>query len=53
MKKLYFVMALLIVASMILAACGAPATEAPAAGATEAPVAAATEAPVAEVTLDD
>jgi basic membrane protein A len=59
MKKLYFVMALLIVASMILAGCGAPATEAPAAevpAATEAPAAeapAATEAPVAEVTLDD
>jgi len=59
MKKLYFVMALLIVASMVLAACGTPATEAPVAevpAATEAPVAeapAATEAPVAEVTLDD
>jgi basic membrane protein A len=43
MKKLYFVMALLIVASMILTACGTPATEAPAV-ATEAP-AVATEAP--------
>jgi basic membrane protein A len=42
MKKLYFVMALLIVASMILTACGASATEAPAV-ATEAP--AATDAP--------
>ncbi len=59
MKKLYFVMALLIVASMILAACGTPAvaTEAPAVAteagvATEAP-AVATEAPVAEVTQDD
>jgi basic membrane protein A len=31
MKKLYFVMALLIVASMVLTACGAPAAEAPAA----------------------
>ncbi|MBI5955222.1 MAG: BMP family ABC transporter substrate-binding protein [Chloroflexi bacterium] len=40
MKKLYFVMALLIVASMVLTACGTPATEAPVA--TEAP---ATEAP--------
>jgi len=30
MKKLYFVMALLIVASMVLTACGAPAAEAPA-----------------------
>jgi basic membrane protein A len=44
MKKLYFVMAMLIVASMILAACGTPATEVPAV-ATEAP--AMTEAPVA------
>jgi len=54
-------MALLIVASMILVACGAPATKAPVAevpaatdapAMTEAPVA-ATEAPMAEVTLDD
>jgi len=58
MKKLYFVMAMLIVASMILVACGTPATEAPVAEApatdaamTEAPI--ATEAPAAEVTLDD
>ncbi|MBV5330886.1 BMP family ABC transporter substrate-binding protein [bacterium] len=62
MKKLYFVMALLIVASMILTACGAPATEAPVAteapampeapaAATEAPV--ATEAPAAAATLED
>jgi basic membrane protein A len=46
MKKLYFVMALLIVASMVLTACGTPATEAPA---TKAPATAApapTEAPV-------
>jgi basic membrane protein A len=46
MKKLYFVMALLIVASMVLTACGTPATEAPVA--TEAPATAApapTEAP--------
>jgi basic membrane protein A len=59
MKKLYFVMALLIVASMVLTACGTPAaqvateapmTEAPAA-ATEAPV--ATEAPAAAATLED
>jgi peptide/nickel transport system substrate-binding protein len=48
MKKLLFVLSLLIIASMVLTACGAPApvaTEAPAA-ATEAP-AAATEAPAA------
>jgi basic membrane protein A len=53
MKKLYFVSALLIIASMILAACGggAPATEAPAPteamteAPTEAPTEAATEAP--------
>ena len=60
MKKLYFVMALLIVASMVLTACGAPATEAPAPApaATEAPMAAteapvATEAPMAEITQAD
>ena len=52
MKRLYFVLAAVIVASMMLAACGgateAPATEAPAtaAPATEAP---ATEAPVSAV----
>ena len=61
MKKLYFVMALLIVASMILTACGTPATpvateapvmtEAPVV-ATEAPVV-ATEAPVVELTQAD
>ena len=46
MKKILYVMSLLIIASMVLAACGTPAaTEAPAA-ATEAP-AAATEAPAA------
>lgn len=46
MKKFYFVMAILVIASMALAACGTPATEAPAAteaAVTEAP--AATEAP--------
>jgi basic membrane protein A len=45
MKKLYFVLAVLLIATMILTACGAPAvaTEAPAV-ATEAP-AVATEAP--------
>jgi basic membrane protein A len=47
MKKFYFVMAILVIASMVLAACGAPATEAPVAtempAMTEAP--AATEAP--------
>jgi len=53
MKKMLFVTSLLIIASMILSACGAPAapaTEAPAAApaATEAPAAAAaTEAPAA------
>ena len=58
MKKLYFVSALLIIASMILAACGgtAPATEvateAPTeAVATEAPTEAATEAPVDVITV--
>ncbi len=56
MKKFYFVMAILVIASMVLAACGAPATEAPVATteATEAPATAeATEAPVAEVTQED
>lgn len=48
MKKFYFVMAALVIASMVLAACGGTATTAPAA--TEAPAmteapAAATEAP--------
>lgn len=46
MKKLYFVSALLIIASMILAACGTPATEAP----TEAPTEAMTEAPTEAMT---
>jgi basic membrane protein A and related proteins len=55
MKKLYLVLTALIVASMILTACGqpvataaptqAPATEAPTTAATEAPTTAATEAP--------
>ena len=48
MKKILYVLSLLIIASMILTACGAPApaaTEAPAM--TEAPVAVATEAPAA------
>ena len=52
MKKLYFAMVALIVASMMLAACApattapteAPATEAPTEAATEAPTEAATEA---------
>ena len=61
MKKLYFVMALVIVASMVLTSCGAKATateapvvvtEAPVV-ATEAPTAAPTEAPVAEITQAD
>jgi branched-chain amino acid transport system substrate-binding protein len=47
-KRLFVVFSLLIVASMLLTACGAPAAEAPAVEATEAAVAAATEAPAAE-----
>ena len=48
MKKLLYVLSLLIIASMVLTACGTPATEAPAApAATEAPAAVATEAPAA------
>ena len=53
MKKLYVVFAMLLVASMVLTACGTPATQAPAtqapatqAPATEAPTMAPTEAPV-------
>ncbi len=42
MKRLYFILSVLVALSMVLAACGAPATEAPAA---EAPAA---EAPAAE-----
>src|SRR5512134_1248756 len=56
MKKLLYVLSLLVIASMILTACGgaapteAPATEAPA---TEAPTEApATEAPTEEVVSD-
>jgi multiple sugar transport system substrate-binding protein len=51
MKRLYFVLSVLVALSMLLSACGAPApvaTEAPAAeapAATEAPAAEATEAP--------
>jgi multiple sugar transport system substrate-binding protein len=49
MKRLYFVLSVLVALSMLLSACGTPATEAPAA-ATEAPAAAATEAPAAAAT---
>src|SRR5690242_8695517 len=51
MKKLLYVMSLLIIASMVLTACGgAAATEKPAPAATEAPATevAATEAPATE-----
>ena len=53
-KKIFTVMSLLIIATMLLSACGTPAaTEAPAAAATQAPaVAAATEAPAAVVATD-
>jgi basic membrane protein A len=45
-KKLYVIFAFVLVASMVLAACGQTATQAPAPAATEAP-AAVTEAPAA------
>ena len=50
MKKLYFAMVALIIASLVLAACGggpteAPATEAPTEVMTEAPTEVMTEAP--------
>jgi basic membrane protein A len=48
MKKLYFVMVALILASMILAACGPAPTEAPVA--TEAPTEVMTEAPTEAMT---
>jgi len=50
MKRLLYVLSLLIIATMVLTACGGTPTEAPAA-ATEAP-AAATEAPAAEEPAD-
>jgi branched-chain amino acid transport system substrate-binding protein len=52
-KRLFALLSVLVLASMMLAACGTPApvaTEAPAAAATEAPAAAATEAPAAAAT---
>lgn len=52
MKKLYFALVALIIASMVLAACGAPQTEAPAPTevVTEAPTEVATEAPTEAAT---
>ncbi|MFN8400235.1 MAG: ABC transporter substrate-binding protein [Anaerolineales bacterium] len=47
MKKILYVVSLLVIASMILVACGAPATEAPAATEAAATEVAATEAPAA------
>ncbi len=50
-KRLSWItLVILLVASLVLAACAQTPTQAPAAEATEAPVAEATEAPVAEVT---
>jgi basic membrane protein A len=50
-KKLLAVMSLLIAASMLLSACGAPATAAPTAAPTVAPTVAPTEAPTAAPTV--
>ncbi len=47
MRKLLHILSLVVIASMLLAACTAPATEAPKPAATEAPKPAATEAPAA------
>jgi peptide/nickel transport system substrate-binding protein len=48
-RKLFMLLSLLVLASMILTACGTPATEAPAAQPTEAPMAEPpTEEPMAE-----
>lgn len=47
MKKILYVVSLLVIASMILVACGTPATEAPAATEAAATEVAATEAPAA------
>lgn len=58
MKKVLYLVSLLVIASMILSACGTPATEAPAAteeAATEAPAAteeAATEEPASDEPAD-
>ena len=49
-NRLSALLALLVVASMVLAACGGTATEAPAVEETEAPAVEETEAPAAEVT---
>ena len=59
MKKLNMMIALLVIASVVLAACTPPATEAPtqapapAEAPTEAPTAAPTEPPVVEPTAAD
>ena len=46
-RNLFVLLSLIVTISMMLSACGAPATEAPA---TEVPTEAATEAPTAEPT---
>ncbi len=51
MKRLYFVLSVLVALSMLLSACGAPATEAPAAEAPAATEAPAVEAPAAGKTV--
>jgi len=58
MKKLTLAISILVLASMLLVACGpkstpAPVTEAPTSAATEAPTEAATEAPMEEGALPD
>ena len=53
MRRSFSILSLLIILSLLLAACPAPAPAAPAAGGEAAPAAAATEAPAAEAPAAD